>query len=300
VSVRPPLTRGQLRALLRLPARPDDVPVEVLERVALPHGRRSRIAYPGSHGAPVPAFLFEPHDAHGGAVVVQHQHASRWHEGKSEVAGLVGEPLQAFGPALMARGWRVLAPDAPGFEDRRRTGPGLDRRESDWKQYYDAMAYRLVQGRLLVSEAVGDLEVAVGLLAAQPGVDPDRVGFLGHSHGGNLGQWLAAADERVRFACVSGSLGSYRAKLAHGVGLEFSLVVPGVLDHLDVDDLVRLVPPRPLLVVAGTDDPYALDAADVLARVAPWPGLTWRIRPGGHALDEERHQAILDWFALRA
>jgi hypothetical protein len=80
----------------------------------------------------VPALLLVP-DGGGPfpALLIHHQHNSEWHLGKSEVAGLAGEPLQAFGPALARAGLVVPAPDAVGFEDRRYTGAGLDRREDD-------------------------------------------------------------------------------------------------------------------------------------------------------------------------
>ncbi len=39
--------------------------------------------------------------------------------GKSEVCGLAGNPLQAFGVALVKKGFVVLAPDSICFEDRK-------------------------------------------------------------------------------------------------------------------------------------------------------------------------------------
>ena len=76
--------------------------------------------------------------------MVFHQHNGAFHLGKSEVAGLVGDPFQAFGPALARRGIAVLAPDAVSFEDRRASGSGTDPHERDWLQHYNAMAYRLI------------------------------------------------------------------------------------------------------------------------------------------------------------
>src|SRR5579871_3881645 len=63
----------------------------------------------------VPALLLVPERPRGAGVLALHQHNSQWHLGKSEVAGLAGEPLQAFGPALARAGIVVLAPDAVGF-----------------------------------------------------------------------------------------------------------------------------------------------------------------------------------------
>lgn len=259
---------------------------------------RTRVRYPGLRDD-VHAFLFQPNQPNGGGVLVQHQHASQFHLGKSEVAGLVGDALHAFGPALMTQGWTVLAPDAPGFEDRRPGRPGTSRQPEDWTHYYNLMAHRLVSGELLLTEAIADLEVAVGVLASCSTVGASNIGFLGHSYGGNLGQWMAALDPRLRFACVSGSTGSYRAKLARQTALEFSLVIPGIVQGFDIEDLIRLARPKPMLVVAGEDDPQAADAQDVVARAGPWAELQLRVVPGGHALDHVRQRIILDWFTLR-
>jgi len=81
---------------------------------------RVRIEYCGLEDDVIPAFLLTPtHRKTIGGVVVYHQHSGEFHLGKSEVAGDVGDPWQAFGPALARRGLVVLAPDAITFEDRR-------------------------------------------------------------------------------------------------------------------------------------------------------------------------------------
>ena len=116
------------------------------------------VSYAGDEGD-VPALLLVPEHPCGAGVVALHQHNSQWHLGKSEVAGLAGEPLQAFGPALARAGIVVLGPDAVGFEDRRHSGPGIDERDDDWLQYFNEMAYRLVSGRLLVTTVLGDAAV---------------------------------------------------------------------------------------------------------------------------------------------
>lgn len=75
-----------------------------------------------------------------------------------------GDPLQAFGLALAAKGIMVLAPDAVGFESRMRTGnggasfaPRLDKPFSSaegWMQYYNEMTHRLVAGDLLIRKVL--------------------------------------------------------------------------------------------------------------------------------------------------
>lgn len=61
------------------------------------------VSYTGDEGD-VPALLLVPEHPCGAGVVAFHQHNSQWHLGKSEVARLAGEPLQAFGPALARAG----------------------------------------------------------------------------------------------------------------------------------------------------------------------------------------------------
>lgn len=98
-----------------------DSSFEVLSERRLDGYRELRVCYGGVEEQ-VPALLLVP-DGAGPfpAVLAHHQHNSEWHLGKSEVAGLAGNPLQAFGPALARAGLVVLVPDAVGFEDRRFT-----------------------------------------------------------------------------------------------------------------------------------------------------------------------------------
>lgn len=58
---------------------------------------RERMEYRGLEGDVIPAFLFIPTGRRpDGGVVVFHQHNGEFHFGKSEVAGDVGSPFQAF------------------------------------------------------------------------------------------------------------------------------------------------------------------------------------------------------------
>ena len=111
--------REELRSFLKLqpPYRPPAP--RTIERADEEGCARSLMRYSTEDGDEIEAFLFEPSTGTPrGAVLALHQHNSQWEIGKSEVAGLIGDPLQAFGPALARRGVMVLAPDAVGFESR--------------------------------------------------------------------------------------------------------------------------------------------------------------------------------------
>jgi dienelactone hydrolase len=250
----------------------------------------------------IPAFLAVPTGVGPfPGVVVSHQHAGQRHFGKSEVFGLVGDRYQAFGPALARAGFVVLAPDSIAFEDRRPTGPGTDPRDDDWQQHYNALAYRLVAGDTLMRKVINDAMAAVSAMFARPDVKRDAVAALGHSYGGNTTLFLTAVDERVRFACASGALASYRRKMADGTGIEMAEVIPGFTTRFDLEHVLAAIAPRRFLVVSGTEDKYSADAGEVidLARSAfrSAPRALAHVRvDGGHALDAQRFGSIINWM----
>jgi dienelactone hydrolase len=255
----------------------------------------------------IPAYLLIPSGTRPRrAVVAHHQHAGQRHWGKSEVVGLVGNPLQAFGPALARRGVVVLAPDSICFEDRRTNQRGTEpaEGEADWLQHYNALAYRLVVGDTLIRKVLSDSMLAVSVLAGLPEARGLEIGMFGHSYGGNTVLFHAAIDPRIRFACSSGAACSYRRKLATGTGIEMAEVIPGFAARWDVEHLVRAIAPRHLLIVSGADDPYSADADEIelLARPAYENGghseaLTHLRDQGGHAMTPERFAFIVDWLA---
>lgn len=210
--------------------------------------------------------------------------------------------MQAFAPRLARNGFAVLAADAACFEDWRRGASGTEPAPGDDDQHYNEMAYRLVRGSLLMGLVVADASLAVSVLAAQQQVDHDRVGMIGHSMGGHTTLFTAALDDRVRFACISGALCGYQARIDAGVGIELAQIIPGIVEVTDFDGLLGLIAPRPVLIVSAAEDPYSFDAPGVVARARveyerrrAADLLTQHRYPGGHPLTEERVQAILEW-----
>jgi dienelactone hydrolase len=259
------------------------------------------VSYTGDEGD-VPALLLVPEHPCGAGVVVHHQHHAQWQFGKSEVAGLCGDPWQAFGPALAQRGVTVIAHDAVGFEDRRPETPGTDARESDASDYFATMCYRLVRGRPLMCTVLADAAAAHSVLVGLDGVDETRIGALGHSMGGASVLLHAALDERIAFAVVSGAACTYEERMTHGVGIDCAQAIPGLLEFGDLDDIAGLVAPRPLLLCSADDDEYSRDAPRIAVAAAfayqnagaPEALQHDRVH-GGHALTEERFDAIIDW-----
>lgn len=258
--------------------------------------RRERIEYLGHDGDHIPAFLFTPTDrAPQSGVVVFHQHNGEFHFGKSEVAGVVGDRYQAFGPALARRGLAVLAPDALTFEDRRGAVQGTEPEQFDWLRHYNAMAYRMLQGDTLMRKALDDAQRALSVLMDAVAVDPKRVGVAGHSLGGYTALYHAALDPRCQFACISGAVCSFAARMREGTGFTLFETVPGLACDYDTHDVLSAIAPRPTLVVSGSGDKYSRDADQVVARVRG-DYVTHVRRDCGHALDAERFEAMVEWI----
>jgi hypothetical protein len=166
------------------------------------------------------------------------------------------------------------------------------------------MAYRLVQGDLLIRKMLADSMAAISVMQS---ISAERqVGAVGHSLGGMLALFLAALDMRIAFTWSSGAVGSYQHKLAHGTPLEMSLIIPGFAKQFDIDDLVRCIAPRRLFVVSSPDDPFSTDADEIVRRAgATFEEMSCRDRlehmrgRGGHELDKNRFDSIVSWIVAQ-
>ncbi|MBL0937663.1 MAG: acetylxylan esterase [Gemmatimonadaceae bacterium] len=258
--------------------------------------RRERIEYRGLEGDVIPAFLFTPtsHPARG-AVALFHQHNGEFHFGKSEVAGDVGSPYQAFGPALARQGLVVLAPDSVTFEDRRGAVQGVEPDYFDWVRHYNAMAYRALNGDTLMRKVLDDSQRALSVLIDIAQVDERHVGVAGHSYGGYTSLYHAAVDPRCQFVCISGAVCSFATRIREHTGITLFETVPGLARDFDTHDILSAIGPRPTLVVSGTEDKYSRDADAVVAKIDGDFITQLRVQRA-HALDQERFDAIVAWL----
>lgn len=304
-----PTISQDLSSFLKVNKHDSPVSFEVLNEHVEPEYTRLLIRYQGTEGDWIPAYFFIPASpAPFPAILVHHQHNGERHLGKSEVAGLVGNPLQAFGPALAARGIAVLAPDSICFEDRRhiKTGTAPDTGESDWLQHYNEMSYRLVKGDTLMRKVLDDASVGLSLLYYHQNVIKDHIGVMGHSYGGNTSLFQAAIDQRVAYACSSGALCSYQRKFADNTGLEMALVIPGFYTRFDMTEVVRAISPRPLLIVSADEDEYSKDADVIVESVKSYfqnnkqCALKHLRYHGSHAVTQEKFNDIINWICVKS
>ena len=242
--------RTRLDALLGPePARvePD---VEYGEAVDCGDHVRHRVVYDTEVAMSVPAYVLVPHDRSiaGPGVLAVHGHGP----GKDLVCGVVGAAPDHYAVDLVRLGYVVLAPDLRCFGERQdpQWDPDGHKYDCDWNLVAASMA-----GVTPLRQNLWDLQRSLDVLAAHPLVDPDRLATAGFSYGATMALFLAACDERVRAAVVSGYLSSWRA--AHRVPWNMcgSQVMFGQLGRVEHVDVAALIAPRALLVETGTDDP---------------------------------------------
>jgi dienelactone hydrolase len=236
---------------------PERVPpaVEVTGREAGDGFERRRVVFDTEDTMSVPAFLLVPDDRRqpGPAVLAVHGHGP----GKSRVCGLdPGEvPGGDYAAGLARRGYVVLAPDLRCFGER-----------ADWNppDHYGCdtnLVHQVMGGWNPLTQNLWDLARGLDVLAEDPMVDPARMGVVGFSYGATLTLFLAACDERVAAAVVSGYFSSWAESHKVPWNMCGSQVLPGMLGRMEHADLGALVAPRPLLIETGNQDPLFPQAA---------------------------------------
>jgi dienelactone hydrolase len=282
---------------------PEKTPLsaEVVKREEQPDRIVEWIRYEAEPGDVVPAVMLIPRGRTPPVptVLCHHQHAGQYELGKSEVLGWAGNPQQAYGAELCARGYITFAPDCVGFEER--AHPRLS--GSDYERF---LAHQLLlQGLTLQGKMIWDVMRAIDYLSARPEVDAQRIGMIGHSLGAGETYWSMSLEPRIKVGAASCGLTTYRAVLGAEWYHNYGFYVPGILKWGELSDVVSMIAPRPFLALAGAKDrgfPLA-GARDAVARAGMLYrrlGATGALElfesPKGHEFtDEMRHKAYL-WF----
>ncbi|MBL8825982.1 MAG: hypothetical protein JNM18_03290 [Planctomycetaceae bacterium] len=226
-----------------------------VERVVdLEDHQRKELVLEAEGLAPVPMHVLVPKKSSGklAGILALHGHGRFGHD---PVAGIddTAELRQAiesanydYGRQLVRQGYAVAVPCLTPF-GRRRGGPG----DSD---ICGVTATRLqFLGRSLIGENLRDARWALNALLQQTPVDPGRLGCVGLSYGGRMTTLVAAVDERIQVAVVSGALNCFQERVygAYGAGCQ---LIPGILEHGDIPEIASLIAPRSLLWEVGNSD----------------------------------------------
>ncbi|MCH2200551.1 MAG: dienelactone hydrolase family protein [Fuerstiella sp.] len=210
--------------------------------------------YDAESDEPIPALLLIPDSVSAGkpaaAVAVWHQHAGQWHLGKSEPAGLAGNPMHHTGAALAREGYVVLCPDTLCFEERQDPSKKL---KGGHYERYEFLRY-VVDGRCMAWKNILDMKRAIDFLVSRPEVRNDSIGCYGHSMGSThtwlVGPWEPRLKALVGNCCLPTYQGIHENRLLHC----FPNFVPGIFEYGDTPDIAALTAPRALHMNFGDRD----------------------------------------------
>ncbi len=205
--------------------------------------------------------------------------------------------MQGYDFALQAasRGYLAVAVEQSCFGERgeRALAPRSE------APCVDATMHALLLGRSLMGERCSDVSAVVDWLAAEAatlGIDPARIYAMGHSAGGSVALFAAALDERIAGALACGCIGFIRETIGRRRDSQGQNVIPGILNWMELADIVGLVAPRPFVTVAGERDPIwpasgAAAVCDEARAIYAARGAAARLRcvsaPGAHMFRPE-------------
>jgi pimeloyl-ACP methyl ester carboxylesterase len=198
-------------------------------------------------------------------------------------------------PALVKRGFAVLAFDQIGFGTRVRDARDFYRRYPQWS---------------LMGKMVADTRAAIDALVALEAVDASRISLMGYSLGAKVGLLTAALDDRAHaLAAVAGFDPLRLATADRGVeGIRHYSHLHGLMPRLgffvgnesrlpfDFDEPLALASSRPVLLVAPTLDRYAR-VADVRAAVKAVPGVTLDTPVDFNRFGIKAQTRVFEWLA---
>lgn len=268
--------------------------------------RIESVSYAVEPGDRVPALLLIPDGVDANrtapAIAVWHQHNGEWHLGKSEPAGLAGNPMHHTGVALAREGYVVLCPDALCFEQRR--DPTGVLKGGNFERF-EFLRY-VVGGKCMAWKNILDMRRAVDYLCSRSEVASDRIGCYGHSMG-STHTWLVGPWE-PRLACLVGNccLPTYAAISRTHLLHCFPNFIPGLSQYGDTPDLCGLIAPRALHLNFGENDrgspiEEVREGVRTIAAVYEAAGVSenfsYYIEPGaGHILSDAMWRRTRDCF----
>ncbi len=173
-----------------------------------------------------------------------------------EVKKISAEQHYEYAFEFARRGFLVFCPDARGFGERRERVRQGDAPE----QFMDCSCKELNQmaiplGLTVTGMWVWDLMRLLDYIETRDDCDATRVGVAGLSGGGQQSLWLAALDDRIGAAAVSGYFYGYHDALLVLNDNCSCNYVPHLWETVDMGDIGALIAPRPFLVETGDQDP---------------------------------------------
>jgi len=153
-------------------------------------------------------------------------------------------------------------------------------------------------GNRLLGKVLHDMSAGIDVLQGMAEVDAGRIGFIGHSYGGRLALFAPVFDRRIKVSVCNCGSTNYRDM----PGIQFDFVLPGILRHGDIEDIVRLIEPASVLILGGDQDKWSkgIEAMVDYAQSAFRRGvLDSGVYSGGHQFTFEMHERAYGFLGKR-
>ena len=226
----------QVRATAGITARPGAAPPEVrmITTEQRTGWRLETISWPSATGVELGGLLAVPDGA-----------------GKRPAVLLLtqGAPTEADVAPLAAAGQVVFAPQMlPGAKD------GDSPKTALMGPWYTETLRAFLVGQTLVGVRADDVIRATDWLAAQAEVDPAQIAATGVGPMGIVLLHAAVLDPRIHSLTVDHTLTSFQSAFDAAMPRDLAQsVIPGVLQHYDLKDLIAALAPRSVTVIDPID-----------------------------------------------
>ncbi|NLJ36822.1 MAG: prolyl oligopeptidase family serine peptidase [candidate division WS1 bacterium] len=301
--------RSELYDLLAVGYRPGAPQVEILDTVDRGTYQRQYVHMTSADGVVIPAYQLVPTEMETpvGAVLCLHGHgpgkvipAAAETDAKGRPVVVDGE--RDFAVQAVKQGYIAIAPDHRGFGELQ-----LDEDlEADTGNSCLQLSMRAIMaGKTVPGMRVHDCMCWMDYLRSLEQVDEDHIYITGQSGGGTVTLFSAAIDTRFAQAAPSCYFCTFAASILamHHCSCNYA---PGLLNLCEMYDIAGLVAPRPMLIIAGKEDPiFPIEGVyeayeklqDVYAAFGAQDNLELYVGPEGHRYYKAR---VWDFFAQHA
>lgn len=220
--------------------------------------RETRFVFSSEPGADVPCHLLTPLEGRPPfpTVICLQGHSTGMHVSlginryEEDARSLEGDRDYAI--QAVRRGYAALALEQRCFGERR-DARLREVRHVDHGCHHASMV-ALLLGRSMVAERCLDVSRAIDALEQFPEADRGRLGCMGNSGGGTITYFATCLEPRIGAAMPSCYVCSFLRSIGR-IDHCADNYVPGFLRYFDLQDIACLIAPRPLVVVAGREDP---------------------------------------------
>lgn len=216
-----------------------------------------------------------------------------------EVSAAIDKFNYDYGLQIAKKGYVAICPDCRGFGERR------DEAKQEDQYFLEGTCYNVAHmaeslGMTAIGMNTWDLFRLIDYIEERDEWDSVNISCLGFSGGGMQTLYLAALDERVKKAVISGYMYGFKDSHLYLNNNCSCNYVPHLWEKLDMGDIAAMIAPRKLIIQSGIDDhlngPRGIDNVNEQVAIIKeayslfkaQDNLLHDVYPGGHMWHNDR------------